>query len=603
MVSLNLNRENGICSDGGTAIPGDSDQQPQPPNTPGDAYKRLDEDEKLKVRTIVYIMDRFSISLQGYHELTQVDKSLPRTHLLETCTKLMDSQWDIKRTPGTSQGAELPLKLLLEKEIRQHLKNSKGADEPIKVKISGDGARMSHTSNLFVCSFSLLDDGQTCLSSSGNHTIAVVKGKEEHETLKSSLSNVIKDVNSLIDDGYMIIDGRKVSLEFYLGGDYKFLLIAMGMKGATSNNSCIYCKIYKNERCDMSKNCCHFSSPPLARSVCDDWHKQPGCHSQPFFKLPLENIVVDELHLMLRVTDRLEEGIIKDILKWDEDDNINKPPRERTDSHLQEFLLTVHSLGVSFSIYHTADKWEWTSLLGGEKRLLLRKLPEQFNKFLPEHKVEATKSLWINFRELLDCLNSELTDDGITEFETKALNWGKQMVDMSGSGPGYKHTIIITPYMHILIYHVPLMLQRHGSLRIFSGQGVEKKNDDFRRYFHRKINRWDAAKNLLLVEKRQERLRDCERGKRLYMKRKTSFWLEGGKQEAAKKVVRISTSTPQEQEYVQPATVFVEHELKKKKVAELLTLLFQTTGRRLGQKSRKQDVINALLQSSSTRSE
>ena len=69
-------------------------------------------------------MDRFSISLEGYHELTQVDKSLPRTHLVETCTKLMDSQWDIKRTPGTAQGAELPLKLLLEKEIRQHVGGS-----------------------------------------------------------------------------------------------------------------------------------------------------------------------------------------------------------------------------------------------------------------------------------------------------------------------------------------------------------------------------------------------------------------------------------------------------------------------------------------------
>ena len=43
----------------------------------------------------------------------------------------------------------------------------KATDEPIKVKISGDGAKMSHTSNLFVMSFSLLDDGQSCLSSSG----------------------------------------------------------------------------------------------------------------------------------------------------------------------------------------------------------------------------------------------------------------------------------------------------------------------------------------------------------------------------------------------------------------------------------------------------
>ena len=47
------------------------------------------------------------------------------------------------------------------------LEDGKGADEPIKVKISGDGAKMSHTSNLFVCSFSLLEDGQSCLSSSG----------------------------------------------------------------------------------------------------------------------------------------------------------------------------------------------------------------------------------------------------------------------------------------------------------------------------------------------------------------------------------------------------------------------------------------------------
>ncbi|XP_068707879.1 uncharacterized protein [Montipora foliosa] len=253
---------------------------------------------------------------------------------------------------------------------------------------------MSHTSNLFVFSFSLLDDGQSCLSSSGNHTVTVVKGKEDHDTLKASLSNVIRDANSLIDDGHMIIDGTKVLLEFFLGGDFKFLLIALGMKGATSNNSCIYCKIHKNERCDMSKNCCYYLNPPLARKVCDDWHKQPGCHSQPFLKLPLENIVVDELHLMLRVTDRLEEGLILDIMKWDEVENLNRPSREKASIHLQEFLATVHSLGVSFSIYHK-DKWEWTSLLGGEKRLLLRKLPEHFHKLLPEDKVEVTKNLWI----------------------------------------------------------------------------------------------------------------------------------------------------------------------------------------------------------------
>ena len=80
-------------------------------------------------------------------------------------------------------------------------------------------------------------------------------------------------------------------------------------------------------------------------------------------------------------------------------------------------------------------------------------------------------------------------------------------------------------------------------MNIFTG--VEKKNDDFRRYLHTKINHWDAAKDLLLVEKRQEALKDFERVKRGYVKRQESFWMEGGKQEAAKKVVRVSMSTPE----------------------------------------------------------
>ncbi|KAK3733413.1 hypothetical protein QZH41_012170 [Actinostola sp. cb2023] len=96
-----------------------------------------------------------------------------------------------------------------------------------------------------------------------------------------------------------------------------------------------------------------------------------------------------------------------------------------------------------------------------------------------------------------------------------ALSWGKLMCARTGKGPGYTQNIIITPYMHIVIYHVPIMLKEYGSLRMFSGQGVEKKNDGFRRYFHRKVNCWDAATNLILVEKRQDELRE----RRVYKKR------------------------------------------------------------------------------------
>ena len=48
---------------------------------------------------------------------------------------------------------------------------------------------------------------------------------------------------------------------------------------------------------------------------------------------------------------------------------------------------------------------------------------------------------------------------------------------------------------------------------------MEKKNDDVRRNFHRKISRWDACGSLMKIEKRQEMLSPHEREKRLYEKK------------------------------------------------------------------------------------
>ena len=157
--------------------------------------------------------------------------------------------------------------------------------------------------------------------------------------------------------------------------------------------------------------------------------------------------------------------------------------------------------------------------------------------------------------------------------------------------------------------------------------GVEKKNDDLRKYYHRKINRWDAAINLLLVEKRQEVLRDKQRNKRSYEKKDSSFWIEGGKQESARKVLRISKlseteltqlSTPAqlqqppaqtaETESTQLSTpvqlppsqtdneILNEDTLRKRKVSELISLFQNKTGKTLNKRTRKQDVITALLQ-------
>ena len=61
----------------------------------------------------------------------------------------------------------------------------------------------------------------------GNHTIAVLKTSEDYKNLRNGLANVTSTVNKLIDDGFIIMNGKKVKLQFFLGGDYKVSTMSM----------------------------------------------------------------------------------------------------------------------------------------------------------------------------------------------------------------------------------------------------------------------------------------------------------------------------------------------------------------------------------------
>ena len=96
----------------------------------------------------------------------------------------------------------------------------------------------------------------------------------------------------------------------------------------------------------------------------------------------------------------------------------------------------------------------------------------------------------------------------------------------------------VTSYMHCLVYHVPFFTKKYGKLLRFSGQGVEKINDDIKKNIHSKTNKWDATVDALQVRKRIEHLtsENCERAKRNYTKSTNEYWSDIiFRQRAAKK--------------------------------------------------------------------
>jgi len=50
-----------------------------------------------------------------------------------------------------------------------------------------------------------------------------------------SFGSLFKEINSLIDSAKLTVDGQDLNTEFYLGGDYKFILLMLGLRGAISN--------------------------------------------------------------------------------------------------------------------------------------------------------------------------------------------------------------------------------------------------------------------------------------------------------------------------------------------------------------------------------
>ena len=63
--------------------------------------------------------------------------------------------------------------------------------------------------------------------------------------------------------------------------------------------------------------------------------------------------------------------------------------------------------------------------------------------------------------------------------------WALLLANMKG--PGYAKKNPITHYVHVLLCHLPGLLQQLGSVKLFTGQGME-------------------SKQILLVEKRLESL-------------------------------------------------------------------------------------------------
>ena len=203
----------------------------------------------------------------------------------------------------------------------------------------------------------------------------------------------------------------------------------MGLNEAHSTYACLWCKISANdryihlkslcvmkiiytyhfaERWNMSVDeevYCHEKARSLSSLKSDSQHstrhcsKHLGCIHPPLLNIELDNIVVDELHLMLRVGDVLLRNLI---LYADSRDHASREHQGEDANNLRQLERAIQSCGVSFQIWQKREptgkpipgSFDWTALTGKHKLQVLKMLPEKMSGLLPDGISPRVAALW-----------------------------------------------------------------------------------------------------------------------------------------------------------------------------------------------------------------
>src|SRR5947209_554247 len=133
-----------------------------------------------------------------------------------------------------------------------------------------------------------------------HYTVLLYSRTENYEDLCISINKFLCELRDLKENG-MTISNIYWNFELYLIADWKFLALSLGFNSANSKFFCIWCNISKDRQGDMEAE---FSISELMDILKENYQAYKRHNKPPLFDMiPFYNIVPDELHIMLCITD------------------------------------------------------------------------------------------------------------------------------------------------------------------------------------------------------------------------------------------------------------------------------------------------------------
>lgn len=110
----------------------------------------------------------------------------------------------------------------------------------------------------------------------------------------------------------------------------------------------------KLHKWDMTKALDHYNLGEMKRTMAHIKSMLPlKKHSEihtPLLNIELDHVIIDELHLMMRVAGCLTENLITEVTERD-CNNINKGRGENKGIYLESLVTTINKIGIPFSLW------------------------------------------------------------------------------------------------------------------------------------------------------------------------------------------------------------------------------------------------------------
>jgi hypothetical protein len=370
--------------------------------------------------------------------------------------------------------------------INRHVVNP---DNPIiNLRISGDGRNVGRKVKHVIVTCAILDDIVNLYKADHHYTVILYPGNENYELLQRMITPLSNELNDLVLNGLSDQDGTNWKINPYFSSDWKFMAIVLGFNAPNSKYFCPWCLCTKENIGNKYKTCTiEKNMDQIKPSFFDNNSsvKPPPGHIKPplLQMIPLSHYVPDELHIMLRIWDRLWELALQEL----------KIQNQFNDSTRIKIIAEMRRISVSFHFWQEqgTQNWSYTSLMGGDKEIVLKSF--NFEVVFNEERASLINQLWRNFYQLYHMIKSQKTNP--TQFANQAKQWLDLFLTPSQGEPntitfkkGLYRPKDVTPYIHVLVHHLPEFMEQHQKfgLGAFSCSAVEKKNHDQVSAFFRK---------------------------------------------------------------------------------------------------------------------